>query len=125
MTDENYIPRPNQALAPAGAPERPTLITIACAIGALGAVGSVPVIFSDFARGVGAWYAPYLASSVIASTVCLVGLWKMRRWGAYLYAGVAVTNQLVVYSMGIWHYLDLLLPAVFAAAAFSQIRKMR
>jgi len=125
MNDENYAPLKNQVLAPGRAPGRPALITIACALGVLGAAASVPVVFSDFARGVGAWYAPYLGASVIASTVCLVGLWKMRRWGAYLYAGVAATNQLVMFSMGIWHFLDLLVPAVFAGAVFSQIRKMR
>lgn len=115
MKDENYLPQP----------ARPTLITIACALGVFGAVASVPVIFSDFARGVGAWYAPYLAASVLASTGCMAGLWKMRRWGAYLYVMVAATNQLVMFSMGIWHFPDLLVPAVFAGAVFSQLRKMR
>lgn len=116
MNEENYTPLQNQ--------ERPVLITIACALGLFGAAASVPVIFSDFARGMGGWYAPYLAASVIALTVCLLGLWRMRRWGAYLYAGVAVTNQLVMFSMGIWHFLDLLVPAVFTGVAFSQVRKM-
>ncbi len=125
MNEENYTPPPDQAPAAARVPGRPALITIACALGALGAIASVPVIFSDFARGMGAWYAPYLAVSVIASTASLAGLWKMRSWGAYLYAGVAATNQLVMYSMGIWHFLDLLVPAVFAGAVFSQLRKMR
>ena len=111
MNDENYAPLKGQAGAAPCGQQRPVLITIACAIGVLGAAASLPVIFSDFARGVGAWYAPYLGASVIASTVCLAGLWKMRRWGAYLYAVVAVTNQLVIYSMGIWHFLDLLVPA--------------
>ena len=125
MNDDNYAPLQNQPAAAAREPQRPVLITVACLVGCLGAAASLPVIFSDFAMAVGAWYAPYLAASVLVSTVCLAGLWKMRRWGAYLYVMVAVTNQLVMYSAGIWHYLDLLLPAVFAGAVFSQIRKMR
>ena len=103
---------------------RPTIITVACVIGVVGAVLSVPIMFSDVARAIGAWYAPYMACSVIASMVCIIGLWKMRRWSVYLYAGIAVTNQLVTLSMGVWHFLDLLVPAVFAAIACSQIRKM-
>jgi hypothetical protein len=86
-------------------------------IGLFGAAASLQVIFSDFARGMGAWYAPYLACSVVASTISVIGLWKMRRWSVYLYAGVAATNQLVMFSMGIWHFPDLLVPAAFAAAA--------
>lgn len=123
MNQENSVPVQDQPAA--RAPERPLLITAACVLGLLGAVASVPVIFSDFARGMGAWYAPYLAASVLASTGCLIGFWKMRRWAVYLYVGVAVTNQLVMYSMGIWHFLDLLVPAVFAGAVLTQFRKMR
>ena len=125
MNEENYTPAAGLPTAAPRAAERPVLITVACCIGFVGALASVPVILSDFARGMGVWYAPYLACSVIASTICVAGLWKMRRWAVYLYAGVAVTNQLVMSSMGIWHLPDLLAPAVFAAIAFSQIRKMR
>lgn len=124
MSQENYVPAQNPAPA-ARAPERPPLITAACVLGLLGALASVPVIFSDFSRGMGAWYAPYLGASVLASTGSLAGLWKMRRWSVYLYAGVAATNQLVMYSMGIWHFPDLLVPAVFAGAVLTQFRKMR
>ena len=115
-----------QAMADGGGkvPERPTVITVVCVIGVVGAALSVPVMFSDVARAIGAWYAPYMACSVIASMVCIIGLWKMRRWSVYLYAGIAVTNQLVTLSMGIWHFLDLLVPAVFAAIVCSQLHKM-
>lgn len=125
MNQENFVPVQDQPAAAARAPERPVLITAACVLGFLGAAASVPVIFSDFARGMGAWYAPYLAASVLASTGSLIGLWKMRRWALYFYAGVAATNQLVMYSMGIWHFLDLLVPAVFAGIVLTQFRKMR
>ncbi|OGR42687.1 MAG: hypothetical protein A2X35_01680 [Elusimicrobia bacterium GWA2_61_42] len=124
MNEENSF-NPQSAEEEAAGEKRPLIITIACVIGAIGAVMSVPLIFSDLARGLGAWYAPYIAGSVLASLVCVIGLWKMRRWGAYLYAGVAITNQLVIYSMGMWHFPDLAVPAVFAAIAFSQLHKMR
>ena len=118
-------PVPQSVSSPAPRPARPILITAACVIGFFGAVASLPVIFSDFARGIGAWYAPYLACSVAAATVSVIGLWHMRRWAVYLYAGVAATNQVVMFSMGIWHFPDLLVPAAFAAVALSQFRKMR
>ena len=85
----------------------------------------VPIILSAPARAVGAWFAPYMAGSIIMTLVCIAGLWKMKRWAAYLYAVVAVTNQLIVYSAGTWRLPDLLVPAAFAATAFSQIGKMR
>ena len=125
MSGQEPVSGPGRTGSEGRVPERPVLITAACFIGVLGALGSVPVILSDFAGGIGAWYAPYLAGSVAASLVCVAGLWKMRRWSVYLYAMVAATNQLVVYSMGIWHFHDLLVPAAFAAAVFSKIREMR
>lgn len=119
------IPAPAQDLSAETPRQRPALITVLCVIGFAGAVMSVPVIFSDFARGVGAWYPPYITLSAAASTVCFIGLWKMRRWAAYLYAGFVVVNQVVMAAMGVWHPLDLLVPGIFAAAVLSQFRKMR
>ena len=101
------------------------MITGACAIGVFGAVMTVPIVFSDGALVIGGWYGPYLAGSAIASTVCMIGLWKMRRWGLYLYAGVVATNQVVMLSMDLWHIKMLLVPAVFAVIVLSQWGKLR
>jgi len=39
---------------------RPTAITVICVIGFIGGLFTIPLIFTDIARNIGAWYPPYL-----------------------------------------------------------------
>lgn len=90
--------------------KRPTSITIICVIGFVGALISLPLIFSSIAQQIGPWYPPYLGFSAVVGLVCMVGLWMMKKWAAYTYTGLVVLNQVVLLVMGIWNIMTLLIP---------------
>ena len=77
------------------------------------------------AHKIGAWYPPYSAFSVVLVLVCMVGLWKMRKWAVYVYTGFCVINQLVLLAMGVWNILTLLIPGIYIAICLANLSKMR
>ena len=104
---------------------RPTVVTVLCVIGFIGGLFAIPMVFSDIARKIGAWYPPYLAFSCLVGFVCMVGLWKMRRWAVLTYTGFVALNQIVMFAMGVWSVSALIIPGIFVGIMFSQISKMR
>jgi hypothetical protein len=108
--------------APAG---RPIPITILCVVSAIGVVFCIPLIFSDAARSIGAWYPPSLAASAIIGAVCTVGFWLMRRWALYLYTAMMVINQIVLLAMGVWMIKALILPAIVVGIGFAYFSRLR
>ncbi|HXP03204.1 MAG TPA: hypothetical protein VN808_03720 [Stellaceae bacterium] len=104
---------------------RPIPITILCVLSAIGAVFVIPVIFTDAARSIGAWYPPYLAASAIIGAACTVGFWLMRRWALYLYTAMVVINQIVFLAMGVWTIMALILPAIVVGIGFAYFSRMR
>jgi hypothetical protein len=104
---------------------RPIPITILCVVSAIGVVFVIPMIFSDVARLVGAWYPPCLALSAVVGAACTVGFWLMRRWALYLYTAMGVINQIVLLAMGVWSITALILPAIVIAIGFAYHSRMR
>jgi hypothetical protein len=105
--------------------ERPVAITVICVLGFIGAAFTIPLIFSDIARGVGAWYPPYLALSAVVGFVCMIGLWKMMKWAVFAYTAFCVLNQVVLMAMGVWNIFALVIPAIVIAIAFAYLSKMK
>jgi hypothetical protein len=103
---------------------RPISITVICIIGFVGALVTVPLIFSSAAQQIGDWYPPYLGFSTIIGASCMVGLWMMKKWAAYAYTGFVAINQVALFSMGFWNVFALLIPAVIIFFAFKNISKM-
>lgn len=103
---------------------RPTSITVICVIGFIGALITVPLIFSPIAQQVGSWYPPYLGLSAVIGLVCMVGLWMMKKWAAYTYTGFVALNQVVLLAMGVWNVLALAIPAVVIFFALKNVSKM-
>ena len=112
-----------QAVDPA--PKRPIAITIICVISFIGALLAVPLIFSDVARGIGAWYPPMLGISSLIGLACTIGLWMMRKWAVYTYTAFAAINQVIMIVMGIWNPLALIIPGIVIVVMFIYISKMR
>ena len=94
-------------------------------IGFIGGLFTIPLIFTDIARNIGAWYPPYLAFSAVVGFVCIVGLWKMRRWAVFSYTGFVALNQIVMLMMDVWKVFALLIPGIVIAIAFTHLSKMR
>lgn len=103
---------------------RPTSITVICVIGFVGAIATVLMLFSGITRSIGAWYPPYLAFSSLVGLVCFIGLWRMKKWAAYTYAGFAGLTQIVLLVMGLWNLASLIIPGIVIAIAMKSVRKM-
>ena len=114
---------PIEAATPSNA--RPVIITVLCVVMFVGVVFAVPIIFSQIARDIGAWYPPLLAFGAVVGFVCMIGIWKMRKWAVYAYAVFCVVNQVVLLATGLWSISALVIPGIFIAIMFSQVSKMR
>jgi len=104
---------------------RPIPITVICVIAAVGALFTIPLIFSQAAVSIGAWYPPYLAFSAVVGLACTIGLWLMRKWGVYLYAAFMVVNQIVLAGEGVWNILALVIPLIVVVVGFAYLSRMR
>lgn len=73
---------------------------------------SIPTIFTDAMGFMGSWYPPYFAFTSVVGLVCMLGLWKMKKWAAYAYFGLVALNQVVFLAMGIWGVRTLIFPGI-------------
>ncbi len=105
-------------------PKRPTVITVICILGFIGAALSIPVIFSNVAQAIGSWYPPYLGASAVAGLICMLGLWKMKKWSVFAYTALVIANQVILFTMGLWTPFALLIPAVVIVIGFTHLSKM-
>jgi hypothetical protein len=106
--------------------QRPTAITVICVLGFIGAGVSLlalPMILSHASMFPG-WYLPYLCLSAVVGLTLMVGMWKMKKWGAIGYAGFTALNQVVLLVGGLWTIGALIIPAIVAGIALSNVSKM-
>lgn len=115
-TDDEYL-RP--------VPKRPVPIVIICAIGFIGALFALPLIFSQAAQDIGLWYPPLLMASACIGAIALLGLWTMRKWAVYLYTAMTAINQAVLLYMHAWNPLVLIVPGTIVVVMFIYIKQMR
>ncbi|MGN6210925.1 hypothetical protein [Parafilimonas sp.] len=104
--------------------KRPTSIRVICVLGFIGTAFIIPVIFSDVAKQIGSWYPSYLALTSIVGLVCMIGLWQMKKWAAYTYTGFMVINQIVLWTMGIWNVMALIIPGIVVAITLANLKRM-
>jgi hypothetical protein len=71
--------------------DRPPLVTLICALGMIGAMATVYVLFS--AGPDDGINRLYLAFTALVGFTSLVGFWYMKRWGLYLYFAMLLLNQ--------------------------------
>jgi hypothetical protein len=114
----------NEQTQPSEGKQRPTAITVICVLGFIGALIVIPLIFSPLAERVGSWYPPYLGFSAVVGFICMIGLWQMKKWAAYLYTGFTLVNQIILLTMGSWNILALILPGIVIGIALSHVNKM-
>jgi hypothetical protein len=104
--------------------QRPVAITVICILGFIGAALSLPVIFSSGASNIGGWYPPVLALSAVVGLICMIGLWKMKKWAVFLYTAMVIVIQIVLFSMHLWTPFSLLFPAIIIAIGFAYLSRM-
>lgn len=104
--------------------KRPTAITVICVIGFIGAAAAVPLLLSPYPKMVGRGYPQFLAASCFLGLVSMIGLWKMKQWGAYLYTGGAIISQIGLIGMGLWSPQYAVIPAIIVFIALKNMHKM-
>ena len=118
---------PLAGAAPA-APRRPIAITIICVIGLIGALITLPLLFSDAVARVARsapWYPVLLAASAVTGLACMIGLWQMRRWAVYVYTAMFAVTQIVFVVSRLWTPTSLIAPAIVIVIMFIYLPKMR
>lgn len=124
MNDLNSPPLSTEAPPPI--PNvRPTAITVICVLGLLGAVFTIPMLFTEVARQIGAWYPPYLGLSAVIGGICMIGFWQMRRWAVFTYTGFCAINQVILFATGNWNAFALVFPGIVIAILYSYLSRMR
>ncbi len=121
MEDQHIIDQNNENQVKK---KRPISITVVCVLGLLGFTIAIPTVFTNVASRVGDWYPPFLGASSIVGFVCMYGLWQMKKWAAYLYTGLFIFNQIIMYTMGLWSAFSLILPLIVVAIVLSNINEM-
>ena len=109
---------------PASPSRRPIAMTAISVVSGLGILFTIPLIFSEAAASIGAWYPPFLAASAAVGAACTVGFWLMRRWAVYLYTGVLCLSQIVLLAMGAWNIVALLIPLAVVIIGFIYLPHM-
>jgi glycerol-3-phosphate acyltransferase PlsY len=109
---------------PASPSKRPIGITAICVLSGIGIVFTIPLIVSEAAASIGAWYPPFLALSGAVGAACTVGFWLMRRWAVYLYTGFLCLTQIVLLAMGAWNIVALLIPLAVVMIGFIYLPRM-
>jgi len=80
--------------------------------------------FSLTVQRLGLGFTIYLLLSALLLFLCAIGLWFMKKWALYAYAGLLVINQIVGLILGRWNIGSLLIPAIFAYIGYRNFSKM-
>ena len=116
------------SFAPKGTP---LPIIIVCLIGFLSPLILLYAITETIGQADLMQLAP-LMLSVLASLICLVGLWQMKKWGAYGYMALFLIGQVIFLATTNYHQVAIgqhamstIMPAIvvfFALVYFNQMR---
>jgi hypothetical protein len=109
----------------AGLVRRPAAITGICVLGVIGVAGIAWLVSTGALRGAPDWYVILLAVSVIVNIAAMVGMFMMRKWGAYLYAGMFVIGQIVLFTTGLWGIQTAIVPLIVTIVALTHVGRMR
>jgi len=108
--------------------KRPYIITLICYVLALVVITTFLGIFkpslSLTIQRFGLGFTLYQIFSAIVSLLSMIGLWLMKKWGVYVYAGLLVINQIVLLVMGRWSIASLLISAIIVYIGYINIQKM-
>lgn len=104
---------------------RPTIITVICVLGFIGAAFTLPAVFMSTRLGLPGWYPPYLLVSALIGVGCMVGLWQMRKWAAFTYTGFTALNQVVLLVAGLWSVMALIIPGIVVGVCLANVKNMR
>jgi hypothetical protein len=84
----------------------------------------IAIVTTGAQTGLPSWYMPYLVLTMLVGLASLIGMWKMKKWGALLYAVMFAVNQCILFATGLWTPGALIIPLIVTVIALSQLPKM-
>jgi len=60
----------------------------------------LPAAAGSLSETYGIWYVLFWITSSVITLVCMIGYWRMRRWGVYLYAAGFVIGVPIRFILG-------------------------
>ena len=102
-------------------------LLLACFIGFLGSLYPILFSFTEVAYMIGPRYNTFLKISSLLLWVSFIAIWKMKKWGVFLYTSVIIAIQIVeiLYNDIIpWSYSSLILPIIVILIIGFQFKKM-
>ena len=86
----------------------------------------LPTIASRRAESYGTWFAVLYVVSFAAAVASIVGYWRMKRWGVYLYTAAFVVGTGVGLAMGVpFTVVGVVVPLAFIGLGFGYIGQMQ
>ena len=112
------------SVTPVTAPRmRPGIITFFCILGFIGAAITAAILMiSASASNPTTWLGTLIITSlvIILEVVGLIGYWRMRKWGVYVYTAVQIFYA--IYSG--FDFAGFTIPILTVLAGLANIRKM-
>jgi hypothetical protein len=103
-------------------------VVLLCGIGLGSIILSLPTLpraGAVLATGFGSWYVPVWIASLVGTVLCLVGYWRMQRWGVYLYTAMFVVLTSIGLIAGLpFTMAGVLVPLLIIGVGFVYLRRM-
>src|SRR5262245_8017172 len=99
---------------------RPTIITVICILGFIGA--GLGLLGSFALLALAPMYGVLLLASVAVGLAALIGVWQMKKWGVYVYTASAALG--IISNLSPLNIVGIVVPAVIVAIFWTNINKM-
>lgn len=104
---------------------RPFLLTMVLLVGFVDAfVHAQQFLWPDIGNIV-SWYPLFLLLYAAGAVVGLIGLWKLKRWGFWVYLAVLASEQAVLIVIGSWISFALFIPALLGIATAAHYKILK
>jgi len=103
---------------------RPVAITIICIVAFAFVIIGFPSIFSPFIKKLGIGYPALFGTILAFNFISLVGVWHMKKWGAYIYLITAMINQSLLLLINRWVFTDIIVPLLFISTTYYYYKQM-
>ena len=72
----------------------------------------------------GLTYPPVAFIAALVTGLAAIGVWQQKRWGAYLYFGLAILTQPILLLMGFWNWAAVVVPGIIVLLLALRLKVM-
>jgi len=91
----------------------PPIIYVVCILGFPGTLPYFLLMFTELAYMAGTWYLNFLPGSSFVIWISLIGIWKMKKWGGFMYTVTIIVTQIILIKYDVtWSFTSLIIPTI-------------